>query len=99
MQIKKLVLFDFIPELQCGCKPDYTCRMEESQNGYYVLYTDALKRENALIEALRNALTAIDAFWPDDPPENEQEASEDQAIAGIRKTSRKLIREMEETRQ
>ena len=90
MQIEKLERYDMFGTF---------ARMDPFPDGEYCKYTDALARENALIEALRNALTAINAFWPDDLPENEQEASEDQAIARIRKTTGKLIREMEETRQ
>ena len=36
-------------------------------------------------EAAQEALKAFDAFWPDDRPENEGQASEDRAIARVRK--------------
>jgi hypothetical protein len=45
----------------------------------------------ALRDALKKSLTAIDAFWPNDRPENDGQASEDRAIAEVRKTSRAAL--------
>jgi Lar family restriction alleviation protein len=44
-----------------------------------------------LVEALKASLLAIDAFWPSDAPENEGQASEDRAIARVRKQARAAL--------
>lgn len=69
--------------------------VEHSEQGY-VLYADyaQLERTNAaLLGALKLALVTIDAFWPNDPPENQTQVDEDRAIAKVRKLARAAIAE------
>src|SRR5215469_13503248 len=53
--------------------------------------TEAEAQVRQLRETLKTALQAIDAFWPSDPPENEGQASEDRAIAKVRKIGRAAL--------
>ena len=50
-------------------------------------------QHEALVDALKASLLAIDAFWPADAPENEGQVSEDRAIARVRKQARAALRE------
>jgi hypothetical protein len=48
-----------------------------------------------LYKALKSALTAIDAFWPEDAPENKGQSNEDKAISKVRKDAREAIAKLE----
>ena len=55
---------------------------------------EARNGENAaLLGALKLALVTIDAFWPNDRPENQAQVDEDRAIAKVRKLARAAIAE------
>jgi hypothetical protein len=58
----------------------------------YAFLGDAARE---MYDACKEALTAIDAFWPKDAPENEGQASEDRAITAVRKHLRAAIAKAE----
>ena len=77
----------------CG---DHCGNDEARPDGEFVLYSDVaqLERTNAaLLGALKLALVTIDAFWPNDRPENQAQVDEDRAIAKVRKLARAAIAE------
>ena len=69
-------------------------RAEIAQKGQQVAALEARNGENAaLLGALKLALVTIDAFWPNDRPENQAQVDEDRAIAKVRKLARAAIAE------
>ena len=69
-----------------------SCELESRQQQVAAL--EARNGENAaLLGALKLALVTIDAFWPNDRPENQAQVDEDRAIAKVRKLARAAIAE------
>ena len=63
-------------------------RLKEVLASFHAALSALCQQQN---EALGRSLLAIDAFWPNDPPENEGQASEDRAINEVRKRLRASI--------
>ena len=69
-----------------------SCELESRQQQVAAL--EARNGENAaLLGALKLALVTIDAFWPNDRPENQAQVDEDRAIAKVRKLARAALAE------